>query len=51
MEADLEQVDKNRRVRISQRTAQREKDDLVQIGDNTKTANGQFKVIGGELQP
>ena len=34
--ADLEQVDKNRRVRIPQRKAQREGDDLAQIGDNSK---------------
>ena len=35
MIADLEQVDKNRRVRIPQHEAQREGDDLAQIGDNT----------------
>ena len=34
--ADLEQVDKNRRVRIPQRTAQHEGDDLAQIGDNSQ---------------
>ena len=33
MVADLEQVDKNRRVRIPQRKAQREGDDLALIGD------------------
>ena len=36
MVADLEQVDKNRRVRIPQRKAQREGGDLDQIGDNSK---------------
>ena len=36
MVADLEQVDKNRRVRIPQHKAQREGDDLAQIGDNSK---------------
>ena len=35
MVGDLEQVDKNRRVRIPQRKAQREGDDLAQIGDNS----------------
>ena len=47
--ADLEQVDKNRRVRIPQRKAQREGDALAQIGDNSpKTADGQLKFIGGD---
>ena len=36
MVADLEQVDKNRRVRIPQSEAQRERDDLAQIGDNSQ---------------
>ena len=36
MVADLEQVDKNRRVRIPQRKAQREGDNLAQIGDNSQ---------------
>ena len=36
MVADLERVDKNRRVRIPQRKAQREGCDLDQIGDNSK---------------
>ena len=34
MVAYLEQVDKNRRFRIPQLKAQREGDDLAQIGDN-----------------
>ena len=36
MVADLEQVDKNRRVRIPQRKTQREGDNLAQIGDNSQ---------------
>ena len=36
MQADLEQVDNNRRVRIPQHKAQREGDDLAQIGDNSQ---------------
>ena len=36
MVADLEQVDKNRRVRIPQRKAQREGYDLAQTGDNSQ---------------
>ena len=45
MVADLEQVDKNRRVRIPQRKAHREGNDLAQIGDNcSKTADGQLKI-------
>ena len=36
MVADLEQVDKNRRVRIPQRKAQREGDDFAHIGDNSQ---------------
>ena len=36
MVADLEQVDKNRRVRIPQRKAQREGYDLAQIGGNSQ---------------
>ena len=36
MVADLEQLDKNRRVRIPQRKAPREGDDLAQIGDNSQ---------------
>ena len=36
MEADPEQVDKNRRVRIPQHKAQREGDDLALIGDCQK---------------
>ena len=44
MVADLEQVDKNRRVRIPQRKAQHEGDDLAQFGDNSqKTTDGQLK--------
>ena len=49
VEADFEQVNKNRRVRIPQREAQREGDDLAQIGDNSKkTADGQLNFIGGD---
>ena len=36
MVADLEQVDKNRRVRIPQRKTQREGDNLAQIGENSQ---------------
>ena len=36
MVADLQQVDKNRRVRIPQHKAQREGDDLAQFGDNSQ---------------
>ena len=44
MVADLEQVDKNRRVRIPQHKAQREGDDLAQIGDNTKNRRWTIKI-------
>ena len=41
---DLEQVDKNRRVRIPQRKAQREGDDLDHIGDNSKDRRWTIKI-------
>ena len=44
MVADLEQVDKNRRVRIPQHKAQREGDDLAKIGDNTKNRRWTIKI-------
>ena len=44
MVADLEQVDKNRRVRIPQRKAQREGGDLDQIGDNSKNRRWTIKI-------
>ena len=44
MVADLEQADKNRRVRIPQQNAQREGDDLAQIGDNTKNRRWTIKI-------
>ena len=46
MVADLEQVDKNRRVRILQHEAQREGDDLTQIGDNSKNRRWTIKIYG-----
>ena len=46
MVADLEQVDKNRRVRIPQRKAQREGGDLDKLVTIPKTADGQLKFIG-----
>ena len=47
--AHLEQVDKNRRVRIPQREAQREGDDLAQIGDDSqKPQMDNLKFIGGD---
>ena len=48
MVADLEQVDKNRRVRIPQRKARREGDDLAQFGDNSKNRRWTKKIIGGD---
>ena len=44
MEADPEQVDKNRRVRIPQHKAQREGDDLALIGDNAKNCRWAIKI-------
>ena len=44
MVADLEQVDKNRRVRIPQHKAQREGDDLTQLGDNSKNRRWTIKI-------
>ena len=43
MVADLEQVDKHGRVRIPQRKAQREGDDLAQFGDNSKNRRWTIK--------
>ena len=42
--ADLEQVDKNRRVGIPQHKAQREGDDLAQIGDNTENRRWTIRI-------
>ena len=44
MVADFEQVDKNRRDRIPQREAQREGDDLAQIGDSSKNRRWTIKI-------
>ena len=44
MIADLEQVDKNRRVRIPQHKAQREGDDLAQIGDSAQNRRWTIKI-------
>ena len=44
MVADLQQMDKNRRVRIPQRNAQREGDDLAQIGGNSKNRRCTIKI-------
>ena len=44
MVADLEQVDKNRRVRIPQREAQREGDDLAQFGNNSPNRGWTIKI-------
>ena len=44
MVADLEQVNKNRRVRIPQRKAQREGDDLAQFGNNSKNRRWTIKI-------
>ena len=44
MAADREQVDKTRRVRIPQRKAQREGDDLAQIGDNSQNRRWTFEI-------
>ena len=43
MVADLEQVDKKRHVRIPQRKAQREGDDLAQFGNKSKTRRWTIK--------
>ena len=44
MVADLEQVDKNRRVRIPQRKTQREGDNLAQIGENSQNRRWAIKI-------
>ena len=50
MEANLEQVDKNRRVRIPQRKSQREGDDLAQFGDNSKNRRWTIKTFLEEIR-
>ena len=44
MVADIEQMDKNRRVRIRQRKAQREGDDLAQIKTTPKNRRWTIKI-------
>ena len=48
--ADLEQVDKKRRVRIPQHKAEREGDDLFQIGDNSKNRRWTIKNVLEEIR-